>query len=587
MAPLPGFTRIPSLLRRLFFPLWMTILLLFSAWMRLRDLDGFRIHFDSIRPFYDAIMVRDGESWRIHDAGYTFVFGYLQTILLLPIVSLSSTLRQALALGALLHSLVVLPVGLAVRRVSGAWAGGVAASWVAVNPLLVDHPHYGGYCFQAPMMVALGGWMAVLSTQNPGLWPLMGLSLSLSGAILLHPFGGTALLGLLPWVPFLLSGQNRRSALVAAGAGLLALLPMIHANLRLLWAGGSGLTTGFARGIPTGKSQEPLWETLLTSFNCAVGGNEWGWRMVVGMTAVLIAAGLSDRDRGVRFLARWSGSCLLVLFVMGGALGHLRDYHVSVFFPLVAMAAVSSGASLVKRGVSSLRIPRESRGHHPWLILAVVGLGGGMFSLFPAAAVTSCSSSLRDPRISSQRLDVTEQGLREVLLLSRASPLSVAVMAADLPTGLSLRGAIPRTTALVHPVALALAGVSPSRLPIRVLPGEPLPRPVLVAEMTDPLWEQRRAVLPGELTWAPEVLLAFPTQPSTTLRVLTWKGIGEARRWLTRFCGGGQSSAFIDIDGPMDPVTEGRARPPLDPYLTHWPAACAASGSPSVPPTFQ
>ncbi len=485
-----------------------------GAWLRLVSLDTIPLHFDALHPYYEALRILQGHQLPWRGTGGGFHFGALQAWVSLPLVLLGSSLRQVLALNALVHALGAVPMGLAGRALGGWVAGLLSAGLYAAWPMLVAHPHHGGYTYQAPVAMALAAWLTTRALTSERARDGLALALVLAVAVHLHPYALAPAAGALVLVPSLARRHGWRRVLGGALAVLVVLAPMAIDNwqLRQLRLGRDGHASLVQDAEMASRAPlDVLWDATIQ------GGAGWPREAVLGVAlapllALLLAALIRPRGPAGPF-ALWACASLGVFGGLVTVLGYAQPYHLALVLPL--------GFCMIGWAVGS-----PLRRAPPWLrgvIAALVLVGAGLAVVRTGASVT------RRPALSQRHLGTVE-AVTDILLADASGR--------------------PRTLALVAESSVVTVGDNVAWHMEQWIRGEPddvfptapgfdrdWPRAYVVAELTPETWA----------AWPPagEVLLTQKTRGQTELRLLAFAALPEAAHWMRQACA--LRSAGLDL----------------------------------------
>ncbi len=476
-----------------------------AAWLRLVSLDTTPLHFDALHPYYQALRILHGHELPWRGTGGGFHFGALQAWVSVPLVVLGGSLRQVLGLNGLVHALGTLPLGLAGRHLGGWPAGLAAAGLYAAWPILVAHPHHGGFTYQAPVAIALAAWWATQALGAGRRRHVLGLALALAVAVHLHPYALAPAAAALVLVPSLERRHGRATVIGSALAGALVLAPMVVDNLqlralRLSRDGHASLLQDAEMAARPPLSV--LWDAARQ------GGAGWPQEAVLAVLVgplVAVALALLVRPRAPAGpFALWTGTSLVALLGLSASLGYAQPYHLAVVLPL--------GFCLVGWALGAL----PSR-MSPWISAAtsaLVLLGGGLALARTAESVTLA------PALSQRHLGTVEE-VTDVLLADAAGR--------------------PRTLALVAESSVVSLGDNVAWHLEQWTRGEPdsafpagpgfnrdWPRAYVVAELSPQSWDAWPA--------RGRVLLSRTTRGDTELRLLVFASLPDAARWMRQAC---------------------------------------------------
>ncbi len=555
--------------------LLLALLTLGAVGFRLLGLSQAMVDRDSLHPVYDSLLILSGERFPLTGRpALGFNHGYLQPWFLVPFAALSQTLEQFLVSQAVLHGLVVVPVGLAARRLGGPGAGWIAAAWVAFLPALVVMPAGGSQCYQAPFLVGVSVLCAAIALTKPSAGATFGLAASLAAAFLIHPYALAVVMG----ASALLPGLARRQApKVLAGAVLvfgLMVLPTVADNLHR-WQTEAGRSQ---EGLPAAPMDNPdirgSAPSRFLQTAALQGGHSTPWRWgALGMMGVVLLGGVvrrrtpRERDAPARALIDFAFVSQISLGILFYLLDYLREYHFALMAPLGAVAAMLVVQRAVPRALFSL-----GRG---WKVAGAVGI---LLMAFFSREDTETHRPSFGPQGS--RLAVVDRAAAIIRSRSQGKEVWVAALTEiSAPPGVM---ALPQGN-LVMPITTArrLAGDYVPEQPLPLPSGVPYPKAFLLGEMNDSLWSvwmEAGARSSLSLADTPLTLMALFPRPGIQVGLLEFRNAQVAARWIRAGCAVLLPGLNFQVDGPIDREDLERRYLMLDQRVTGWPGPCPTNG---------
>lgn len=547
--------------------------------LRLHGLDEFRVYGDTVYPYNDALRMLQGDYLLSSGRGTTFRYGWLDHYLLVPLVAVAGGLRHLVASNAVVQALATVPIALAGRRLAGCGAGLLAASAVAVWPVLVEQPFWGFYTYRAPVYVALAAWAASHALRRPGLGASCALAAALAAATMSHPYALAPAVGAAVLVPRLVRVQGAR-LVVAAALGALLVAPTVHGNFMLHAFGESGLSPGqvFARPPDWREGTLPelvRWALAQAAHRSPIWARVQEWVVVLLLFGLMLPGragrALRPGEPAWRWVTAWAVASVLCLLGLAGVVGYLRGYHLAVVVPLVALGASGLLADLASRGAAALWRPAGPAAAGA-LVLVVLGLGVGEFQR------SLLQHRPRSPEVGF--LATTERLARAIAADAGDAPRAMAMLTEPPGHGAGqLPGARPLGSLMAMYLEQRLSGV-PERL-FPLLPPEDgaWPRAYVVADVHDESWavwtEHAARLLPAGAE-SPRVLLEEASAPGNTLRLLTFSDIQQGAAFMAAACPMVSRWPGIWNDPTLDPLDLRRMTIWAAPALVEWNAPCPA-----------
>jgi hypothetical protein len=506
----------------------LTALVVGGTWLRLARLDTIPLHFDALHPIYEALRIAQGVELPWRGTGSGFRFGVLQAWLTVPLVMLGTSLRQVLGLNALLHGLGALPLGLSGRAIGGWSCGLIAAALYGAWPILVAHPHHGGYTYQAPILVALAAWLATRALTGERPRAVIGLSITLAAAVHMHPYALAPALGALALWPSLVRRYRWRTVGAGTFAGLAVLAPMILDNALLFrdrFAHEAGVSLVQDAAMAARNPFDVLWDAAQQ------GGAGWPREAVLAVLLIpvvaLLTVGVVRARSPAGPMALWTACSALTWIGLGAGLGYAQPYHLAVVLPLgFCLVGWLIGEPLHQIG---LRLPRLGRG---------LALAAGLAVLAGAAAALSrtLETVYLRPALSQRHLGMVET-VTDALIADAAGR--------------------PRTLALVAESSVVTVGDNVAWHMEQWFRGEPnerfpsqpgfnldWPRAYVVAELRPETW----AHWPTSGT----VLLERTTRGDTLLKLVVFEDLTVAAGWMRQLCELRNSGLDIRVAPPRE-----------------------------------
>jgi hypothetical protein len=477
-----------------------------AIWLRLLPLDGAVLDGDSFHVWERGLAVLGGGPLPWRGEGEGFHYGAAQVYLTLPLLAAAGGLRGAIAATAVLHGLGTVPLALAGRRLGSPALGLVAALLYASWPMLAAHPAAGSNCYLAPPLVAIAVWAVVRSLDGAGSWAAATAGASLALAVAMHPFALATAGGALVLTPWVVRVGGRRSALWGGVVFVAVAAPMVADNALLRLAEPERAASYALIG------EAGWWGLLVTGPLEAC----WGWPRPLALAvlasplAALAALASSTVRRAAGpgpALVAWALASAALLLSAGLFLRYLRPYHLGVVAPLLLLAC---GWALTT-AIGGLIRPRPALAAVGWC-----GLALGLLASLPATVV-----ALRPPDSPGQlHLASVEEAATAIAGDAAGRTVALALVADTASCAHGQLGA--------YQAQLRMGGVD-------VIGGTEAPsharrlaRAYVIAEMEPAAWS----------AWGTSgvALVERTTGEGTTLRVLAFRDVATAERWLIRGC---------------------------------------------------
>lgn len=334
--------------------------------LRLLLLDARPLSIDNLRPYLFAHSALHGGSDLARQ--YQPQFGPLQVLTALPAAALARSLWQMLALGAVVHGLGALALGMAALVLTGRRAALLAAALYAFSPLLVLHVSSGlPGTYQVPTAISVAALCAAIALRRPSTPAVLLGALGLGVALHTHPYGLAPVLGGVVLLPTLVRVQGaRRAALGAAVLAALGIAMVVHVFI-IDHGGGSGASHGFQlragfmsllQGAlaPSAGSTACFEQLRALGVDPVHGLWQPAWLAWSVLLAPLLALPWLARPGKLRAPLLWLLASWVALVALGAWLQRIVDYHLAAIWPLHLLLGACGCAALL-RWLEGRRVP--------------------------------------------------------------------------------------------------------------------------------------------------------------------------------------------------------------------------------------
>lgn len=488
--------------------------------LRLQTLSATQIGSDEVHPL---LAVYDLLRWRVvptYGEAAGFHYGVFQSLLQVPLMVVARDLVQYYALLAVLQGLGGLALGLAGKILRGWGVGLAAATLYAAWPVLVLHGTVPSYTYLAPPLVALAV-LGVASTlvHSGRVGPFLA-AVALAMAVNMHPYALATAAATVAVVPAAIRRHGGTRIALAAGLGLLFLLPMIVDNAAVVLGdlrdmgradvlGQGRFTAGqvLRSGVLSSTSFWPTWVVPLL------------WALpAIALVRRVLPSGRANPTPDAAIVG-WAVLAYLLLWGIGCLLHYQYTYHAAVVAPVHALAGALGIAALGDLLRARWQVWAGSAAWIAVLALAVLGRGQPQRHLI---------------EVSAARIGFVGRVAEAVERDARGEPVTLAVL-------LDTRADDPVAIQVLH-AELWMRGVNVVEKPWMLdVYGRP-PRGYVLASLDVETWPA--------MIGHTEVLLDERGGRGARIQVLAFEGRDQAARWLGQVCPVRDDWPFVGLSDP-------------------------------------